>query len=73
MKKLIVCSLAGVVAFPEVIAARHGGTPCFAVSIVTDLGGFETAQKVSHEEVLEVATAAEKKLTTIIKEMLAQL
>ncbi len=65
--------LVGMSTVPEVIAARHGGTPCFAVSIVTDLGGFETAQKVSHEEVLEVATAAEKKLTTIIKEMLAQL
>lgn len=65
--------LVGMSTVPEVIAARHGGTPCFAVSIVTDLGGFETAQKVSHEEVLEVATAAEKKLTTIIKEMLAQI
>jgi purine-nucleoside phosphorylase len=65
--------LVGMSTVPEVIAARHGGTPCFAVSIVTDLGGFETAQKVSHEEVLEVATAAEKKLTTIIREMLAQL
>ena len=65
--------LVGMSTVPEVIAARHGGTPCFAVSIVTDLGGFETAQKVSHEEVLEVATAAEKKLTTIIKGMLARL
>ena len=65
--------LVGMSTVPEVIAARHGGTPCFAISIVTDLGGFETAQKVSHEEVLEVATAAEKKLTVIIREMLSQL
>ena len=71
--RTIGADLVGMSTVPEVIAARHGGTPCFAVSIVTDLGGFETAQKVSHEEVLEVATAAEKKLTTIIKEMLAQL
>ncbi len=71
--KTIGADLVGMSTVPEVIVARHGGTPCFAVSIVTDLGGFETAQKVSHEEVLEVATAAEKKLTTIIKEMLAQL
>jgi purine-nucleoside phosphorylase len=65
--------LVGMSTVPEVIVARHGGTPCFAVSIVTDLGGFETAQKVSHEEVLEVATAAEKKLTAVIKEMLTRL
>lgn len=71
--RTIGADLVGMSTVPEVIVARHGGTPCFAVSIVTDLGGFETAQKVSHEEVLEVATAAEKKLTTIIREMLAQL
>jgi len=69
--KSIGADLVGMSTVPEVIVARHGGTPCFAVSIVTDLGGFETAQKVSHEEVLEVATAAEKKLTTVIREMLA--
>ena len=71
--RTIGADLVGMSTVPEVIVARHGGTPCFAVSIVTDLGGFETAQKVSHEEVLEVATAAEKKLTKIIKEMLGRL
>lgn len=71
--RTIGADLVGMSTVPEVIVGRHGGTPCFAVSIVTDLGGFETAQKVSHEEVLEVATAAEKKLTTVIREMLAQL
>ena len=71
--KAIGADLVGMSTVPEVIAARHGGTPCFAVSIVTDLGGFETAQKVSHEEVLEVATGAEKKLTAVVKEMLSRL
>lgn len=71
--KTIGADLVGMSTVPEVIVARHGGTPCFAVSIVTDLGGFETAQKVSHEEVLEVATAAEKKLTTVIREMLSKI
>jgi purine-nucleoside phosphorylase len=56
-----------------VIVGRHQNIPCFAISIVTDLGGFEEAQKVSHEEVLEVATAAEVKLTAIIKEMIAEI
>ena len=71
--RTIGADLVGMSTVPEVIAARHGGIPCFAISIVTDLGGFETAQKVSHEEVLEVATAAEKKLTTIVREMLSLL
>jgi purine-nucleoside phosphorylase len=71
--RTIGADLVGMSTVPEVIVARHGGTPCFAVSIVTDLGGFEHAQKVSHEEVLAVANAAEKKMTTIIKEMLIEL
>ena len=58
---------------PEVIVSRHAGIPCFAISIVTDLGGFEVAQKVSHEEVLEVATASEIKLTSIIKKLLSSI
>jgi purine-nucleoside phosphorylase len=71
--RTIGADLVGMSTVPEVIVARHGGTPCFAVSIVTDLGGFEQAQKVSHEEVLEVANAAEKGMTVIIKEMLTAL
>jgi len=71
--RTIGADLVGMSTVPEVIVARHGGTPCFAVSIVTDLGGFEEAQKVSHEEVLAVANAAEKKMTIIIKEMLLEM
>ena len=62
--------IVGMSTIPEVIVGRHAGIPCFAISIVTDLGGFENAQKISHEEVLEVATASEVKLTAIIKELL---
>lgn len=65
--------IVGMSTVPEVIVGRHAGIPCFAISIVTDLGGFEIAQKVSHEEVLHVATAAEVKLTSIIKELLTKI
>ena len=71
--RTIGADLVGMSTVPEVIVARHGGIPCFAVSIVTDLGGFEEAQKVSHEEVLAVANTAEKKMTTIIKELLTSI
>jgi purine-nucleoside phosphorylase len=71
--RTIGADIVGMSTVPEVITARHSGIPCFAISIVTDLGGFEEAQKVSHEEVLKVATAAESKLTAIIREMLQNL
>jgi len=60
----------GMSTVPEVIVGRHQGIPCFGISIVTDMGGQEHAQKVSHEEVLQVATAAEGKMTSIIKELI---
>jgi purine-nucleoside phosphorylase len=69
--RIIGADLVGMSTVPEVIVARHGGTPCFAISVITDLGGFEEVQKVSHEQVLAVAYAAEKKVTIIIKEMLS--
>ncbi len=68
--RAIGADIVGMSTVPEVIVGRHAGIPCFAVSIVTDLGGFEVAQKVSHEEVLDVAIAAESKLTTIIKKLI---
>ncbi len=71
--RILGADIVGMSTVPEVIVWRHGGLPCFAISIVTDLGGFEQAQKVSHEEVLQVATAAEGKMTAIIKEMIAKL
>ncbi len=71
--RIIGADLVGMSTIPEVIVGRHAGIPCFAISIVTDLGGFELAQKVSHEEVLHVANASEVKLTAIIKELLTTL
>ncbi len=71
--RTIGADIVGMSTVPEVIVGRHADIPCFAISIVTDLGGFEIAQKVSHEEVLKVATAAESKMTGIIKELVRTL
>ncbi len=60
----------GMSTVPEVIVARHMGIPCFGISIITDLGGMDDVQTVSHEEVLKVAKESEKKMTVIIKELI---
>ncbi len=60
----------GMSTVPEAIVARHSGIPVFAASIVTDLGVEGQVENVSHEEVLAAASAAEPKLTLIIKELL---
>ncbi|MEC7863814.1 MAG: purine-nucleoside phosphorylase [Bacteroidota bacterium] len=56
---------------PEIIVARHMNIPCFAISVITDLGVPGKIQKVSHEEIQKVAEVAEPKLTLIIKELIA--
>jgi purine-nucleoside phosphorylase len=58
---------------PEVITARHLGLPCFAMSIITDLGVPGKIVEVTHEEVQKVAAAAESKMTQIFKQMIAEI
>lgn len=57
----------------EVIAARHVGLSVFAMSVITDLGIREEDNVITHEEVLEAASAAEPKLTSIFSELIATL
>ena len=58
---------------PEVIVARHMDIPCFAMSVITDLGVPGKIKKVTHEEIQKVSELAEPKLTLIIKELIASI
>ena len=49
----------GMSTVPEVIVARHMSIPCFAVSIITDLGVEGKIKAVSIEDVINAANAAE--------------
>ena len=60
----------GMSTVPEVIVARHMNIPCFAMSVITDLGVPGKIQKVTHEEIQKVSEIAEPKLTLIIKELI---
>jgi len=63
----------GMSIIPEVIAARHMGLTCFALSVISDLGVANKIVKVSHEEVQVAASKVEPKMTLIIKELLNSL
>jgi purine-nucleoside phosphorylase len=63
----------GMSTVPEVIVARHGGMTCCGVSIITDSGVPGQIVEISHEEVQQVAAAAEPKMTRIIAELVATL
>lgn len=61
----------GMSTVPEVIAARHMGIPCFAMSVITDMGVEGRIERTTHEMVQRVAEKAEPKLTLIMKELIA--
>lgn len=63
----------GMSTVPEVIVARHAGMDVFGISIITDLGVEGHTQKVSHEEVQQVANRQEPKLTLIVKELISRI
>ena len=62
----------GMSTVPEVIVARHCGIRTFGISVVTDLGGFDTPVEVSHEEVQEAADKAQPLMTEIMREMIVR-
>jgi len=63
----------GMSTVPEVIVARHMKIPCFAVSIITDLGVPGKIQVVTHEDVQRVAESVQPKMTLIMKALISSL
>lgn len=63
----------GMSTVPEVIAARHMSIPCFAISVITDLGVPGKIVEVTHADVQKAAEIAEKKMTQLMKEMILRI
>jgi len=63
----------GMSTVPEVIVARHMNMRCFGISIITDLGVPGKIVEISHEEIQQVAAAAEPRMTRIIRELVSEL
>lgn len=63
----------GMSTVPEVIAARHMRIPCFAISIITDLGVPGKIVKVTHEDVQRAAEKSEPHMTLLMRELIAKI
>ena len=70
--RIIGADAVGMSTVPEVIVARHMEIPCFAISIITDLGVPGKIEKVSVQDVINVASKQEPKMTIIMKELIAR-
>ncbi len=69
--RVIGADAVGMSTVPENLAARHMGLPCFAVSVITDLGIPGKIKKISIDDVIEAAKIAEPGMTLLIKELIA--
>ena len=61
----------GMSTIPENLVARQMGIPCFAISVITDIGVEGRIKKVTVEEVIEAAAKAEPKMTLLMKELIS--
>lgn len=69
--RIIGADAVGMSTVPENLVARQMGIPCFAISVITDLGVEGKIEKVLVENVIEAAMKAEPHMTTIITELVA--
>ncbi len=69
--RVIGADAVGMSTVPEVIAARHMGLKCFAVSIISDLGVPGKIVEVTHAHVIDAASAVEPVITRLIRELVA--
>ena len=71
--RIIGADAVGMSTTPEVIIARHMNLPCFAVSIITDLGVEGKIEYTTHESVQNEAAKTESRMTTILTEMISSI
>ena len=58
---------------PEVIVARHSSIPVFGMSVITDVATDEEDYVTDGEAIVKAADAAANKMTTLFKQLIAQL
>jgi purine-nucleoside phosphorylase len=71
--RIVGADAVGMSTTPEVIIARHMGLPCFAVSIITDLGVEGKIEYTTHESVQKEASKTEARMTSIMTELISTL
>ncbi len=71
--RIIGADAVGMSTTPEVIVARHMNIPCFALSIITDLGIEGKIEYITHESVQNEAAKSEALMTSIMTDLIASL
>ena len=73
MTRAIGGDLVGMSTVPEVLAARHMGLRCLAISCVTNMAAGVLPESIDHKQVLAVGASAQGRLTALLRELLPAL
>jgi purine-nucleoside phosphorylase len=73
MLRTLGADVVGMSTVPEVLVATHGGMKVLGISIITDMCIPETLEPASLEKILQIAGAAEPRLTSLVKGVVAQM
>ena len=73
MMRTLGADLVGMSTVPEVLAARHMGIRCLALSCVTNAAAGVLAEPIDHERVLEVGARAAVDLVALLREVIPSL
>jgi purine-nucleoside phosphorylase len=65
--RAIGADLVGMSTVPEVLAARHMGIRCLAISCVTNMAAGVKAEPIDHEAVLEIGAQTTDRLTALLR------
>jgi purine-nucleoside phosphorylase len=73
MLRTLGADLVGMSVVPEVLAARHMGIRCLAISCVTNLAAGVSPEPIDHVQVLEIAARAADSLVSLLRELVPTL
>ena len=73
MLRTLGADLVGMSTVPEVLAARHMGVRCLALSCVTNMAAGVLPEPIDHERVLEVGARAAGTLTALLEQLVPTL
>lgn len=73
MLRALGADLVGMSTVPEVLAARHMGIRCLALSCVTNAAAGVLPEPIDHDRVLEVAARASADLVALLREVVPEL
>jgi len=58
---------------PEAIVAGHMEMPCLGISCITNCINFDSKNKLTHEEVIEVGKATIPKFSRLVKAIIKEM